>query len=89
MGLLAEHSAITKFATLLRVRIAPKLRELGFRGSGRWFNLREESSIGQLRFQKSRFSDRTHVDFTVDLAIPDADWEIRIGRVMPDGEDRW
>jgi hypothetical protein len=29
------------------------------------------------------------VDFTVDLAIDDADWETRIGRVMPDGEDHW
>lgn len=57
------------FATTLRTRIAPALRELGFTGSGQVFELRDDTYWVLLGFQRSRYSTADEVEFTVNLTV--------------------
>jgi hypothetical protein len=52
---------------MLRDEIAPELRAAGFKGSRQSFDLPSESHWAVLGFQKSAWSDRQRVTFTVNL----------------------
>jgi len=54
---------------MLRDEIAPELRAAGFKGSGQGFELPSESHWAVLGFQKSAWSDRQRVTFTVNLTV--------------------
>jgi uncharacterized protein DUF4304 len=54
---------------MLRDRIAPGLRELGFRGSGQNFSLPSETHWALLGFQRSAWSDSRHLKFTVNATV--------------------
>ena len=54
---------------MLREEIAPRLRSLGFKGSGQSFSLPSESHWAIVGFQKSRFSDARSVSFTVNVTV--------------------
>jgi len=64
------------YADLMKQRFAPFLREAGLRGSGGRFELASETRWLLLGFQKSSYSDRDEVRFTVNLsAIRRDEWE--------------
>ena len=54
---------------MMRVQIAPRLRELGFRGSGQSYSLPDETAFVLLGFQKDKYSDADAVPFTVNLTV--------------------
>ena len=58
-----------EFKLLMKERIAPKLRELGFKGSGQNFNLPSESHWALIGFQKSMFSDSQELKFTINIFV--------------------
>jgi hypothetical protein len=104
---------------MLRERVAPGLRELGFRGSGQRFHIPSSTHWALLGFQKSKWSDQRHVSFTINMTVVshvaweqarqqypwmderpravvsedakriDGYWHSRIGKVMPDKQDKW
>jgi len=59
------------YAGMLRDRIAPRLRRLGFRGSGSVFVLPDADAWMLVAFQKDRYSDRHNVRFTVNVTWAD------------------
>ena len=67
---------------MLRERIAPALRELGFNGSGQVYYLPDAHSWALLGFQKSKYSNAREVAFTINLSAGSKiEWaEARIGR---------
>ena len=62
-------TAQERFRAVARDRIAPALREMGFRGSGQLYTLPSESCWAQLGLQKTTWSDRDHVEFTANLSV--------------------
>jgi hypothetical protein len=54
---------------MLRDDVAPRLRALGFTGSGQNFALPSATHWALLGFQKSDFSDRGRVAFTINLTV--------------------
>jgi hypothetical protein len=61
---------------MLRDEVAPRLRALGFKGTGQKFALPSETHWALLGFQKSGFSDMGQVAFTVNLTVVERDaWE--------------
>ena len=61
---------------MLRDRVAPELRKLGFVGSGQNFALPSESHWALLGFQRSAWSSAESVDFTINLTVVSRDaWE--------------
>jgi hypothetical protein len=103
------------FKRMMQGRVAPALRDLGFRGSGQVYALPSDSHWAQLGFQRSAFGDSRVGRFTINLSVvtkaawaersrqksdgrdrPVANskygppvWCERIGRLLPEGEDRW
>ena len=72
----ALTTAQATYAAMLRDWIAPRLRELGFRGSGGTYLLPDERRWALIGFQKDRYSDARQVRFTVNVAVADrAAWE--------------
>lgn len=62
----------------IKQRVSPALRDLGFRGSGGRYHLPSESHWVLLGLQKSAYSDRAEIRFTVNLAvIPRSVWEAK------------
>ena len=57
------------FATMLRERIAPALRELGFRGSAQNYALPTTTHWALLGFQRSKWSDSRRVSFTINVTV--------------------
>lgn len=62
-------TAQESFATLMRLHVAPALRDLGFKGSGAVFNLPEAGFWASVGFQRSVYSDRDEVRFTANLTV--------------------
>lgn len=56
------------FAAMLKKEIAPRLRELGLKGSGQRFRLPSETHRLSLDFQRSAYNDILEVRFTVNLS---------------------
>lgn len=61
------------YKVLMRDYIAPRLRELGFKGSGREFWLSSESFWAGIGFQASAWSDKSAVQFTVNIQVVEKD----------------
>jgi hypothetical protein len=57
------------FKQMMRDKVAPALRELGFKGSGQSFTLPSDSHWALLGFQKSAFGDSQEVRFTINLTV--------------------
>lgn len=57
------------YAAMMRLRVAPALRELGFKGSGTTFTLPDRDYWAIVGFQGSRRNDRRQVSFTVNLTV--------------------
>ena len=69
-------SARDTYEALLRDGLGPRLRALGFRGSGTAFRWPREGWLVQLGVQRSRDSTRQRVLFTINLsAVPVVRWE--------------
>ncbi|MGN6578216.1 MAG: DUF4304 domain-containing protein [Nocardioides sp.] len=67
--------ASQKLAAMLRERVAPALRGMGFKGSGQNFHLPVRDHYALLGFQRARFGTRHDVLFTVNLfACSHAGW---------------
>jgi len=63
------ESAQDAYKTLLRVRVAPDLRKLGFKGSGNSFSMaRGDYGVG-VYFQKNKWSTRESVTFDVNVSV--------------------
>jgi hypothetical protein len=64
------------YAAALKDEVAPVLREAGFKGSGANFTLPSETHFATIGFQKSQYSDRDALKFTINLkVVPKAVWE--------------
>jgi hypothetical protein len=64
------------YAAMLRGQIAPRLRALGFQGSGAVYRLPDAAVWRQIGFQRSRSSTAAVVRFTINLTRADkARWE--------------
>jgi uncharacterized protein DUF4304 len=68
-------NARDKVAAMLKERVAPALRDMGFKGSGQNYHLPVPGHFALLGFQKMRFGTRHDVMFTINLlACSHADW---------------
>lgn len=64
------------FKKLLRVSIAPRLRDRGLQGSGQNYSLKSDSHWALIGFQKSMFSDSDRLTFTINLFVVSKElWE--------------
>jgi hypothetical protein len=71
-------TAQTTYAAMVKTEIAPRLRALGFKGSGQVFQLPDEDHWAMIGFQKSTSSDAARVKFTVNvLVVTRAAWVAR------------
>ena len=59
------------YADMLRTEIAPKLRALGFKGSGNSYVLPDADRWLVVAFQKNRYSSAEFISFTVNIAAAD------------------
>ncbi|MEV7387824.1 MULTISPECIES: DUF4304 domain-containing protein [unclassified Streptomyces] len=66
-GYCGPPTAQEVFVSMMRARIAPALRALGFKGSGQVFELPHPASWALLGFQRSAYNTAGHVEFTVDV----------------------
>jgi hypothetical protein len=72
----AHVTAQEVFATMMKTEMAPALRALGFQGSGQRFALQSETHWAQIGFQKSAWSDREEILFTVNVqCVSRAAWD--------------
>jgi hypothetical protein len=72
------------FKAMLRDLVAPELRSLGFKGSGQNFSLPNDSHWALLGFQKSDFSHRDEISFTINLTVVRRDeWERGHAKAWP------
>ncbi|MCK0116481.1 DUF4304 domain-containing protein [Isoptericola sp. S6320L] len=62
-------TAQERFRVVVRDRLAPALRSMGLRGSGQIYTLPSETCWAQLGIQRSAFSDREKIMFTVNLSV--------------------
>lgn len=65
----SDTSAQTLYREFLRSVLSPGLRALGFTGSSGRYSLPAAGCWAQLGFQKSAYSDREEIRFTVNLLV--------------------
>lgn len=108
-------SAQDTFADMIKLGVRPRLKALGFTGSGTTFVWPSTSCFSQLGIQRSQFSNRDALTFTINVTSADRSawdlaresrphlpakpspntfygthaWQTRIGKLFPDGEDKW
>jgi len=64
------------YSRLIKETVSPAMRELGLVGSGGRYSLKSESHWALIGFQKSAYSDRDEVRFTVNLlAVGREPWD--------------
>jgi hypothetical protein len=64
------------YREMMKMQVAPALRELGFKGSGQNYELPAPGHWAMLGFQKSVWSDASGLRFTVNvLVVSRAAWE--------------
>jgi hypothetical protein len=61
------------FKAMLREYVAPRLRELGFKGSGATYSRPSEVAWLLLGFQKFKWSTEKEVEFTLNLTVAPKD----------------
>jgi hypothetical protein len=70
------RSAQEAFASMLRDELAPRLRQLGLKGSGQAFTLPDDEHWAQIGIQKSQWSTVGAVRFTVNATVTHRDaWD--------------
>jgi hypothetical protein len=70
------ESAQEAFRRMMSEQVAPKLRALGFKGSGQRFTLPSESHWAILGFQRSAWGDSKKGQFTINLTVVSKEaWE--------------
>jgi hypothetical protein len=89
-----SETAQQRFSRFLRTDFAPRIRDLGFKGSGNQFRVARGNYSGWFGFQKSYYSTRALVEFTVNWAIrhvPNDEvlWGGRLGDLSPVLNDLW
>ncbi|MGN9906378.1 DUF4304 domain-containing protein [Phytohabitans sp. LJ34] len=57
------------YRAMLRDRVAPGLRALGFKGSGARYRLDDEECLAQLGFQSSAYNTSASLSFTLNLSV--------------------
>jgi Domain of unknown function (DUF4304) len=62
-------TALDVFRLMMRDEIAPRLRRMGFKGSGQSFTLPSESHWVLVGFQKSTYSNADAVRFTINVTV--------------------
>jgi hypothetical protein len=65
----AMRTAQETYSEMLKTLIAPRLRELGFKGSGQNYRMPSGDHWAMLGFQKSTSSEASHVRFTVNVLV--------------------
>ncbi|MCC9311205.1 DUF4304 domain-containing protein [Kitasatospora sp. RB6PN24] len=67
------HAATAQelYRTMMRDRVAPRLRELGWKGSGQRFELPDPRAWVQLGFQSSRSNSASSLKFTINISVID------------------
>jgi hypothetical protein len=89
------ETAQQTFDHLLRTGVAPVLRGLGLKGSGRRFHWdRGQSRLGWVSFKRWWPYSRSIFEFTINLAVArtltePGYWSERIGSYLPEVEDTW
>ncbi|HEX4865817.1 MAG TPA: DUF4304 domain-containing protein [Acidimicrobiales bacterium] len=89
-----SESAQDAYRRFLRDRLAPSLRRLDLKGSGRNFRFDRGDFRCVFSFQGSKYNDKAIVEFTVNTAVQHAPtsrafWGDRIGFLLPDMTDTW
>jgi hypothetical protein len=75
------------YRDVIKREIAPPLRALGFKGSGQNYELPSATHWALLGFQKSAWSNKSTVRFTVNLTVVDRDdWARLAGEYRQIGE---
>jgi hypothetical protein len=70
------ETAQETFTRMIRERVAPRLRALGFKGSGQRFTLASDSHWALLGFQRSAWGDSHEGRFTLNLTVVSKEaWE--------------
>ena len=64
-------TAQDRFRELIRNHLGPAFRALGFKGSGQDFVLPDDRHWTLLGIQRSRWSDSTDLEFTIQLTVAD------------------
>jgi Domain of unknown function (DUF4304) len=65
----AMTTAPEMYRVLLRDRVAPALRAMGFKGSGRLYKLDDGQCFARLGFQASRYNTLGEVRFAINLCV--------------------
>jgi hypothetical protein len=61
---------------MLREQIAPRLRALGFKGSGQAYSLPSRTHFATIGFQKAKWSEAASLSFTANVTVAECDiWE--------------
>ena len=69
-------NVLDAYNAMLKETIAPRLRELGFRGSGGVYTRPDPTHFIRIGFQKSVYGSRAHVKFTINISAIDKEgWE--------------
>jgi hypothetical protein len=80
------ETAQESYRRMLRDHIAPGLRQLGFKGSGKSYRLPNDAGYNALiDFQASRHSTKSTVEFTVNLAV----WHPRATEDWAEAQREW
>ena len=74
------RTAQVAYSALHREQIAPRLREIGFTGSSGTYLLPDDEWWRVVAFQKSWYSDRDSISFTVNLSLAAKDEWAAFGR---------
>jgi hypothetical protein len=92
---LGGETAQQTFDRFLRSDLAPALRRLGLKGSGRHYHWdRGQSNLGWVSFQGGKYNSRAMVEFTINLTVARTlsgvqHWWNRIGSFLPVVADTW
>ncbi|WP_170114207.1 DUF4304 domain-containing protein [Kangiella spongicola] len=65
-----------KFKELMKISLAPALRESGLKGSGQTYSIKSDEYWALIGFQKSLYSDSQGLKFTINIyVVPKQEWE--------------
>lgn len=88
------RTAQDRFAAMMRERVGPAMKELGFTGRTRDFHYRKGPLRAEVAMQKSRWNTKDEVEFTFNAWARNEDTGPsfgmgRIGHLLPEMKDTW
>jgi len=90
------QTAQDAYRTVMRDRVAPALRQMGFKGSSGKFHMTQGDYRVRVDALKSRWNTKDEVEFTFDLGVahipspkPNGVWWQRLGHLLPGGSNIW